>query len=487
MNQLSLASNGTAALTISASGSVGVGTTVPAGTIDIGGANTVYTAGTPSALRFSNTSATGQSLIDFYAAGAQQSRIRADASGNLSYVTYGGAHTFYVGGDYAAGKSPIAITASGGVGIGYNTAPGALTGSTIAVLPNGNVGINTTAPGSGLDVALTGTVASAIIVPRDSTAMRPTVAVNGMIRYNNATSKFEAFENNTWTNMIGGSVPSFPLLANPIGSAATPAYSFSGSANTGMYSPGANQVAIAANGTAALSVLASGSVGIGSTAPVATLDVNGGLRAGTTAVVTATCNATIEGTQRYNTTTHAMEFCNGTAWITVGSSANAMSLVSTLTASSSASLAWTNLGGRTNFKMICYNLVASASSNLYAQFGEGGTPTWQTSGYSWARWAVTAASSSGGGATSDNGISVQDAFNTNAIGTDLSFMLYGTNTSGNMKKISGEAAAYDSSNFTNRTFSGVYTADTNPITAIRLIPSTGTIASGTCSLYSIGN
>ena len=54
--------------------------------------------------------------------------------------------------------------------------------------------------------------------------MRPTNAVNGMIRYNTATAKFEAYENAAWTNIIGNVAGSFPLLANPIGTAAAPAY-----------------------------------------------------------------------------------------------------------------------------------------------------------------------------------------------------------------------------------------------------------------------
>src|SRR5206468_3343341 len=46
---------------------------------------------------------------------------------------------------------------------------------------------------------------SAIIVPRDTMANRPnTTSVNGMIRYNTNTSKFEAYEAGAWANMVGG-------------------------------------------------------------------------------------------------------------------------------------------------------------------------------------------------------------------------------------------------------------------------------------------
>ncbi|MCX6106750.1 MAG: hypothetical protein NTY08_13055 [Proteobacteria bacterium] len=60
-----------------------------------------------------------------------------------------------------------------------------------------------------------------------------------------------------------------------------------------------------------------GNVGIGTTSPGVTLDVNGSLRAGSSASVT-TCGsgqANGEGSQRYNYTTHYMEYCNGTTWV----------------------------------------------------------------------------------------------------------------------------------------------------------------------------
>ncbi|MDR3605761.1 MAG: hypothetical protein P4M08_00095 [Oligoflexia bacterium] len=62
-----------------------------------------------------------------------------------------------------------------------------------------------------------------------------------------------------------------------------------------------------------------GNVGVGTTSPGVTMDVNGGVRAGTSTSVT-TCGsgqANGEGTQRYNYTTHNMEYCNGTTWISV--------------------------------------------------------------------------------------------------------------------------------------------------------------------------
>lgn len=64
---------------------------------------------------------------------------------------------------------------------------------------SGNVGIGTTAPGAALDVTAAGT-SSAIIVPRATTANRPTVLVNGMARYNSTTNLFEFYQNGAWVN-----------------------------------------------------------------------------------------------------------------------------------------------------------------------------------------------------------------------------------------------------------------------------------------------
>jgi hypothetical protein len=59
-----------------------------------------------------------------------------------------------------------------------------------------------------------------------------------------------------------------------LGSAAAPSIAFTGDPNTGIYSPGADQVAISTNGVGRLFVDASGNVGVG-TSPSTTLDVAG--------------------------------------------------------------------------------------------------------------------------------------------------------------------------------------------------------------------
>jgi len=62
----------------------------------------------------------------------------------------------------------------------------------------------------------------------------------------------------------------------PAGTAAAPSVAFEGDSNTGIYSPGADQVAIATGGTGRLFVDASGRVGIG-TSPSYTLEAAGAI------------------------------------------------------------------------------------------------------------------------------------------------------------------------------------------------------------------
>lgn len=67
----------------------------------------------------------------------------------------------------------------------------------------------------------------------------------------------------------GGGLPAAP------GTAAAPGYAFSGNTNTGLFGAAANQIGLSTNGVERVRVDASGNVGIGTIAPVYTLDIAG--------------------------------------------------------------------------------------------------------------------------------------------------------------------------------------------------------------------
>jgi len=80
-------------------------------------------------------------------------------------------------------------------------------------------------------------------------------------------------------------------ITGALGSASAPTFSFTSDPNTGLYSPGADQVAISTNGVNRLHIAADGKIGIGTASPLTKLEVsNGVITAGS---VTATGGAEI--------------------------------------------------------------------------------------------------------------------------------------------------------------------------------------------------
>jgi hypothetical protein len=90
------------------------------------------------------------------------------------------------------------------------------------------------------------------------------------------------------------------IEAGSLGTAALPVWSFLADQNTGIYSPGADQVAISTGGTGRLFIDASGRAGIGVSAPAATLDVNGSIKFVSSGIVgPIDLNVTTDTTQSY--------------------------------------------------------------------------------------------------------------------------------------------------------------------------------------------
>jgi hypothetical protein len=109
------------------------------------------------------------------------------------------------GGDYNAGYGAMWVEGAGGTQKLYISAKHnfgstttdltTITNSDIILNKDGgNVGIGTLSPAAALHVGGTG----AIIVPVGTTAQAPAAAVQGMIRFNTTTNKFEGYDGTAW-------------------------------------------------------------------------------------------------------------------------------------------------------------------------------------------------------------------------------------------------------------------------------------------------
>jgi hypothetical protein len=84
-------------------------------------------------------------------------------------------------------------------------------------------------------------------------------------------------------------------VVHPIGAAATPSLTFTGDTNTGIYSPGADQLAISANGSERLRIDSSGRLGLGTSSPRSLLNIAQNVAGGTIFTVENTSTALSNG------------------------------------------------------------------------------------------------------------------------------------------------------------------------------------------------
>jgi hypothetical protein len=175
------------------------------GGTDLAGGDLILSSGT--------STGQGGSNIDFWVAAGQQgpgTTDRAPASmGQISGTNRSlslGENSAAPGFRSAALGYGINVTGNYSIGMNLSSTATAVSQPNTMAIMGGNVGIGTTSPQAGLDVALKGT-ASAVIAPRDTTANRPTTPVNGMIRYNTDLASFEGYANGQWQTLIATSSP----------------------------------------------------------------------------------------------------------------------------------------------------------------------------------------------------------------------------------------------------------------------------------------
>ena len=140
----------------------------------------------------------------------------------------------------------------------------------------------------------------AVGTPSDGTVLPASIATSGTFVFPNLTT--------TGTTLIAS------------GNASTPSLAIIGDTNTGLYSPGADQLAISTGGTGRLFVNSSGRLGIGTGSPAVTLDVSATDAIRVAAGTTAERPTGAAGMIRYNSTLGQFEGY-GAAWGTIGGGA----------------------------------------------------------------------------------------------------------------------------------------------------------------------
>ncbi len=185
---------------------------VPGGTRNIAGGTYSFAAGRRAQANHNGAFVwADQTDADFVSTGADQFLIRA--SGGVGIGTTTPSHTLEVGDGF--GTRYIAVNGQTGGMSGYKLMAGGTqkwfiglpgisqlyfrneaNNEVMVLRQDGNVGIGTASPQGALDVSST---TGAFILPRMTTAQRNALtAVNGMIIYNTTNNQFNFYENSAW-------------------------------------------------------------------------------------------------------------------------------------------------------------------------------------------------------------------------------------------------------------------------------------------------
>ena len=178
----------------------------------------------------------------------------------------------------------------------------------------------------------------------------------------------------------------------------------------------------------------------------------------------------------------------------VGAPASAMTLISTLTASSSASLAWTGLSGYKDYFIIIDNFIPASLNPLYMYLGTGAGPTYLTSGYLLVSSYINPGTSAFGGTNTFSGSSSSVMYLSGGSNIDptYSFGFCGFGIIGNCNNSVSSTINIQGGGMQSSTYpvslqsTGIQTSTTAK-TAIKLAFGSVNITSGTASLYGISS
>ena len=318
-NDLVFTSNNANKMRLTSGGYFGINTDSPDAIFTVNKTNGNYTSASAAHMLITNTDAYGQSSIYYTFSGVMKSKLRTDYVGNLNYVTNGGDHTFWVGGDAGTGSVKMYITNAGPIWI--NTSTGVSGGGALQVNGdvniNGNFKINGTIIGGGGGSGVTGSGTSGYAAKWTSAS-----TLGNSIFYDNGTE---------------GWVRSNIFRLYDTTEKATLYYSSAANGvelNTGSTSGAFLQ--FVANGNINLRLHSSGNTSVGTTSDNGyKLNVNGSLYVSGSAVyaggVTYSSTQTFNGLTYFNSTMHVkvnetLSF-DGTSAITMGNTGSELYVV----------------------------------------------------------------------------------------------------------------------------------------------------------------
>lgn len=228
--------------------SIGIdGNTFPDYRLFVNGSTRLSNEGCNNNIILLKQNATGTCNIEVNQFGASGSNFRIDTSGS---ITEG-----FFGNNFSQQYKWLSVTKGGSVQ--FWTASNTTTDTTARVTIDnvGRVGIATTTPAFTLDVSGSSRIGSI------STIQISTNSVNG------ALANIDAMSTN--------------LIRTGDGSVGIPSFSFGSDTNTGLYRPGADTIGVTTGGAERARIDSAGNVGIRTTNPGYTLDVNGSFSAST--------------------------------------------------------------------------------------------------------------------------------------------------------------------------------------------------------------
>jgi hypothetical protein len=215
--------------------------------------------------------------------------------------------------------------------------------------------------------------------------------------------------------------------------------------------------------------------------------------AGTTVLTLPSTSGYVQAPTTVGTSGQLLTSAGGGAPTWSNAPSSAMTLISTQTASNSASLVWTGLSGYDKYLVIAENLLpVSPSGKNLITLGYGATPTYITSGYYFNYIAVNYPTGAGGGvfggATSETAIYFQyGAMTANTNQYQATCLIVGC-SSGINKGYFVDAGWDDLSSPGNELYKKIGTlVNTNAITAIKVTNDSGNLGTGKVSLYGISS